>query len=130
MDLKLYRLSIMMRWSLTLIIVSVSLLGQDAALEHARQVNLERATNMPNFVADEVAERYTQHSASSKWKHQDTIETEITVRGIQISRQNGRRNGKPVNPDPDGMHMPTTGFGAAAAVRSGMPHYTRVCGPR
>ena len=29
------------------------------ALEHARQVNLERAANMPNFVADETAKRYT-----------------------------------------------------------------------
>jgi hypothetical protein len=107
----------MMRWPLALVtfsvLVSVSLPGQDAALEHARQVNLERAANMPNFVADEVAERYTRRSESSKWKHQDTIETEITVRGIQISRQNWRRNGKPVSPDPDGMHMPTTGFGAA-----------------
>ena len=45
----------MMRLSLALIIVSVSLLGQDAALEHARQVNLEHAENMPNFVADEIA---------------------------------------------------------------------------
>ena len=103
----------MMRLSLALIIVSVSLLGQDAALEHARQVNLERAANMPNFVADEIAQRYTRRSDSSKWRPEDTIETEITVRGIQISRQNWRRNGKPVSPDPDGMHMPTTGFGAA-----------------
>jgi len=33
----------MMRLSRALIIVSVSLLGQDAALEHARRVNLEHA---------------------------------------------------------------------------------------
>ncbi len=98
-----------MRLSLALIIVSVSLLAQDAALEHARQVNLERVANMPNFVADEIAQRYTRRSDSSKWRLEDTIETEITVRGIQISRQNWRRNGKPVSPDPDGMHMPTTG---------------------
>jgi hypothetical protein len=78
----------MMRRPLALIIVSVSLLGQDAELEHARQVNLERAASMPNFVADEIAERYTRRSDSAKWKHEDTIETEITVRGIQISRQN------------------------------------------
>ena len=95
------------------ILISASLLGQDAGLEHARQVNLERAANLPNYVADEVAERYTRRSESSKWKYQDTIETEITVRGIQISRQNWRRNGKPVSPGSDGMNMPTTGFGAA-----------------
>jgi hypothetical protein len=97
----------------TLFILSVSLLAQDRALEHARRVNLERAANMPNFVADEIAERYTGRPGSSKWNHKDTIETEITVRGIQISRQNWRRNGKPVSPGVDGMNMPSTGFGAA-----------------
>ena len=103
----------MMRWLFALIAVAASLLGQDAALEHARQVNLEHATNMANFVADEVAERYTRRSDSSKWKHLDTIETEITVRGIQISRQNWRGNGKPMVPDPSGKDLPATGFGAA-----------------
>jgi hypothetical protein len=95
---------------------SSSLLGQDAALEHARQVNLERAANMPNFVADEIMKRYTARKASSTWKYQDTIESEITVKGIQISRQNFRRNGKPWNPETAfGMPigMTSTGFGAA-----------------
>ncbi len=80
--------------------------AQDAELEHARQVNLERAANMPNFVADEIAKQYTSCLGSSKWKYEGTIETEITVRGIQISRQNWRRNGK-------SNFMPATGFGAA-----------------
>lgn len=102
-----------MRCPLALTILAALLLGQDAALEHARQVNMERAANMPNFVADEFAERYTRRWDSSQWRHEDTMETEITVRGIQISRQNWRRNGKPVSPGPDDMHMPSTGFGAA-----------------
>jgi len=38
--------------------LSVSLPGQDTALEHSRQVNMERTTNMPNFVADEVVRHY------------------------------------------------------------------------
>lgn len=97
----------MTRWSLALVILSVSLRAQDTALEHARQVNLERASNMPNFVADEIAERYTARGDSSKWKHKDTIETEITVRGIQLNRQHWRRNGKPVSPGVDGINMPT-----------------------
>jgi len=97
---------------LTSFVFSPALLGQDAELEHARQVNLERAVSMPNFVADEVAKRYTGRMGSSKWKYEDTIETEIIVRGIQISRQNWRRNGKPVGRLNNGS-MPSTGFGAA-----------------
>jgi hypothetical protein len=100
-----------LRSSLALFALSASLLAQNAVLEHARRVNLERAVNMPNFVADEITERYTGRMNSSKWKYKDTIETEITVRGIQISRQNWRRNGKPVSPIADGM--PGTGFGGA-----------------
>lgn len=101
----------LMRWSLAIFLLTDWLFGQDAALEHAREVNLERAANMPNFVADESVARYTGRPNSSKWKYQDTIETEITVRGIQVSRQNWRRNGKPVSPIAYGM--PGTGFGGA-----------------
>jgi hypothetical protein len=86
----------------------VSLLAQDAALERARQVNLDRAAHMPNFIADEVAKRYTGHLGSSKWKYLDTIEDEVTLKGMQISRQNWRLNGKPWK-NPDGY--PSTGFG-------------------
>jgi hypothetical protein len=38
--------------------LSIPLLGEDAILEHARQVNLEFASHMPNFVADEVIGLY------------------------------------------------------------------------
>jgi len=55
---------------------------------------------------------------SSEWKYEDTIEAEITVRGTQITRQNWRRNGKPLSHlgliwDLRGGFMPGTGFGAA-----------------
>jgi len=99
-----------MRW-LVVALIPASLLAQDATLDRARQVNLERAAHMSNFVADEVAKRYTGKQGSSKWKYLDTVETEITVKGIEITREHWRRNGKPVKEDIDGM--PTTGFGAA-----------------
>lgn len=86
--------------------------SRDTALEHARRVNLERAANMPNFVADEITMRYSSRTGSSKWKHEDTIEAEIIVRGIQITRRNWRRNGKPLK-RLDGGYMPSTGFAAA-----------------
>jgi hypothetical protein len=70
----------------------------DPALEHARQVNLERVANMPNFVADETAKRYTTRKSSpDAWKLVDTIESEITFKGGEPTRQHVRINGKPWN---------------------------------
>jgi hypothetical protein len=65
---------------------------------------------MPNFVADETAKRSTGHVDSPKWRYDDTIETEITVKGTQLTRQNWRRNGKPWKPFTG--FMPGAGFGA------------------
>ena len=41
----------------TAFVLVLSLRAQDAALEQARQVNLERAAHLPDFVADEIAVR-------------------------------------------------------------------------
>ena len=67
----------------------------DGRLEHAREVNLAYASNMPNFVADETAKRYTGNARSTEWRHLDTVETEITFKGSLAVRQQIRRNGKP-----------------------------------
>ena len=73
-----------------------SLRGQDAKLEHARTVNLERAAKLPSFVMDEKATRYkSRHTNPPKWEVFDTIESEIAVRGKGFTRENVRRNGKP-----------------------------------
>ena len=66
-------------------------------LEHARQVNLDRAANMPNFVADEIAKRYRspQKANPPVWKLDDTIESEITFKGNVPTRVHIRINGKP-----------------------------------
>jgi hypothetical protein len=64
-------------------------------LERAREVNLEYASNMPNFVADETAKRYTGNGKSPQWRLLDTIETEITVKGGRAVRQQIRKDGKP-----------------------------------
>ena len=69
----------------------------DAALEHARQVNLEYAANMPNFVADEVAHRFRSAPRSRGWRDFDTVEDEVAFRGKRTERQQIRRNGKPWN---------------------------------
>lgn len=66
-------------------------------LDHAREVNLKYASNMPNFVADETATRYTIDGGSTQWRYLDTIETEITFKGSRAVRQKIRRDGKPWN---------------------------------
>jgi hypothetical protein len=81
--------------------VLVLLAGSSAAddsnsdLEHARQVNLEYVSNLPNFVADESAKRYSGNNRSPQWHYQDTIETEIAFTGDRAARQQIRRNGQP-----------------------------------
>jgi hypothetical protein len=64
-------------------------------LERAREVNLAYAANMPSFVADETARRYTGDSKSPKLRALDTIESEITIIGTRAVRRQIRRNGEP-----------------------------------
>jgi hypothetical protein len=75
-------------------------------LEHARQVNLDHAANMPNFVADETVKRYTTRKTSpDAWKLVDTIESEITFKGGEPTRQRIRINGKPWNKPIAGINI-------------------------
>lgn len=63
-------------------------------LERIRAVNLPRARNMPNFVADEIAVRSMQRKGDLKWKKADTVESEIGFRGDTRTRDHIRINGK------------------------------------
>jgi hypothetical protein len=95
-------------------LVCVPLLAEDAVLEHARQVNLEFAAHMPNFVAHEIVTDYVDRKNSGQWEHNYTVEDEITVKGNQISRRDLHRNGKRLHlADPIRGGAPVTGFGAA-----------------
>jgi hypothetical protein len=71
----------------------------DPELERVRQVNLDRAKNMPDFVADETARRYTSSAKADppEWKLVDTIESDITFKGDEPTRGHIRINGKPWN---------------------------------
>jgi len=69
----------------------------DPTLERARDVNLRYASQLPNYVADETATRYTRDSDAHHWRHFDNIGDEITVRGAQAARQRIRRNGRPTH---------------------------------
>lgn len=61
---------------------------------HARQINLDYAANMPNFVADETQKRYRRTARAPDWNNFDTLETEITFQGNRTVRREIRRNGK------------------------------------
>jgi hypothetical protein len=64
--------------------------------ERARQVGLERAMNLPSFVTDEVARRWTaRENKPAAWQLADTIESEVAFKGGEPARQNIRINGKP-----------------------------------
>jgi hypothetical protein len=79
---------------------------EQPALEHARQVNLDHAANMPNFVADETVKRYTSFKANpDAWRLVDTIESEIIFKGGEPTRQHIRMNGKPWNKPIPGINI-------------------------
>jgi hypothetical protein len=69
-----------------------------AEFEHARQVNLARAANMPSFTADEIVKLFTTRRANpAAWEPMDTIESEVVFEGVEPTRRHIRLNGKPWN---------------------------------
>lgn len=115
-------MSVMYR-SLLIAVLCVPLLAQDVILERARQVNLERASHMPNFVADEVVTHYVDRKGSGRWEHDFTLKDEVTVKGNQITRTHVHLSRNPLTllrstcfPPPcagQGWGPPATGFAAA-----------------
>jgi hypothetical protein len=85
--------------------------AEQTQLQHVREVNLDYATRLPNFMADETAKRYTSQVGSTEWRYFDTVEAEVAVNETRVSRQRRRRNGKPYEGQPPGF-LPNTGFGA------------------
>jgi hypothetical protein len=76
------------------VLCAIGQTSDNTKLEQARKVNLVYAANMPSYVADEIAKRYTSRTATGKWQPLDTIETEITISGTRAVRKQIRRNGK------------------------------------
>jgi hypothetical protein len=91
---------------------SVMSAGGGSELERIRKVNLEYASKLPNFVADETATRYSSDIGAREWRLEDTIESEIAVKDGRLARQHIRRNGQtwdhPFN-DLDRMHWAAFG---------------------
>src|SRR5215471_3062003 len=81
-----------------------------SVFEHARQVGLDRARNLPSFVADELAKRWTARQNDPALQLLDTIESEVTFKGNEPMRQNIRINGKPWKKPGDPVNW-TSDFG-------------------
>jgi hypothetical protein len=86
--------------------------GDAAQLQHVREVNLEYASRLPNFVADETARRFTGSVGSTRWKPFSTVESEIAIKDTQVERRRMRVDGKPWNNGHPAGYLPNTGFGA------------------
>src|SRR5262249_15510887 len=79
-----------------LLLSPLTLQDPAAALQHAREINLERAGELPNFVADETLIRFkSRHIDPPNWQQVDTIQSEIVVKGSDVTRQHTLLNGKP-----------------------------------
>lgn len=68
-----------------------------AEFEQIRSINLEYISKLPSFIADEVAVRTHKPKGSDKWTDKDTIESEISFKGGDATRENIRINGKAWN---------------------------------
>jgi len=83
------------------VLLLILILPCDAAdeipdLAHIREVNLDRASKLPDFVADETALRYVKTKDETQWQITDRIEAEVAVHGKgEFSRRNVRLNGQP-----------------------------------
>jgi hypothetical protein len=73
-------------------------------LDRVRQVNLEYAAKLPDFVADEINRRYRSYEEGKPWRLEKTIEDEITVKDNRVSHQNVRGGRKPQGMD-FGLHL-------------------------
>jgi hypothetical protein len=122
---------------LPIAVLCLPLLADDAILEHARQVNLERAAHMPNNVADEVVTGDLDRKGSGKWERFPTV-IEDEINSERKPDQPGEFSpewkavGRNRRENPEArLH---TGHSchrlrrrAATAVRSELPHHTEIC---
>jgi len=65
-------------------------------LERARTVNLDRASRLPNFMADEEVDCSAQLPSGTGWIQTASIRFEVTFNGLSESRQQAGADGEPV----------------------------------
>jgi len=84
-----------MKPTLVLLVFGLGALGQ-GDLVRLRQVNLNHAAKMPNFIADETAVDYVSDSGTGPpvWSKLYTIESEVVFVDGRMRRRNQRRDGQ------------------------------------
>jgi CubicO group peptidase (beta-lactamase class C family) len=89
-----------------------------ADLERVRKVSLDRVSKRPNFLADEIARRYQSEGPGQPFKLFDTLESNLSVKDDGVSRENIRRNGKPLKQPLEKLPGPRWGqfFGAELVI--------------
>lgn len=81
-----------------------------AVLEKARTVNLDRASHLPNFIADEEANCYFMSPSQGGWQLSATVHSEVSFAGMMQSKQ---------WVTPDGKLIPGLGIPAGCIGWSG-----------
>jgi len=84
------------------------LAGTALTLDRIREVNLQRAAHLPNFIADEVTECYFSNAGPVRWEHTSSIRSEVSFKGSGETRKNMITNGEP---DPTGSKRRCIGYG-------------------
>jgi len=61
---------------------------EPSQLDRVRQVNLDYAAKLPDFVAGETSRRYRSHDLGKPWRLELAVQGEITVKDHGVTRQN------------------------------------------
>lgn len=70
--------------------------GEDPLITLARDAAFSFNDDLPNFVCDEIVQRYESKTLKPDWKYQDRIDVELLYLDKREEYRNVRRNGKPL----------------------------------
>jgi len=68
----------------------------DPLIAKAREMVFDFIDNLPNFVCDQITQRYESHKIQTNWKYKDRLQAELVFTGSKEDYRNVRHNGKPM----------------------------------
>ncbi|MCW5982556.1 MAG: hypothetical protein KIT09_31000 [Bryobacteraceae bacterium] len=75
--------------------------GWDSLLRDVRNQVGEFTDDLPNYVCEQVTDRYVSNDREARWKRQDRITADVLYLDGKESYHNFRRNGKPAKAPPE-----------------------------